>query len=131
MYYKLELPQRKITTVTADIVAAEILNNAYRGYVQLPVKDIDAFWSGKLKLPQLSCVLVQNEMYGNTLKKALPRLMEENTVIIIFIPVFFVARNYIYQQKRVQQLNDFIFSDEFKKIFCSAQLNVLEYTTIN
>jgi len=131
MYYKIELPERKITTITAAIVATEMLSNIYSGYVELHLKDINAFKSHKIKLPLYSCLVVQNEMYGTTLKKALPLLMAENIKIIIFIPVLSVSGNYTYQQKRIQQLNDFIFSDEFKKIFCYTQLNSMEHTTIN
>lgn len=121
MYYKLDMACLKITTISSQSLEAEIgyLNN--NNYSLILLTDLDAFIKQQSKLPAHSFLIAINDLYSYSLKKALPVLIKNHISIIIFLPILISSGNPGYQQKEVQQLNGFIFSDEFKNIFSYSQ----------
>lgn len=123
MYYKLDIASLKITIISShalQAVACDLNNNNYN---LISLADIDAFINQGAKLPTSSFLIVVNDFYSYVLKKALPLLIKDQVSIIIFLPILISSSNHGYQKKQVQQLNGFIFSDEFKNIFSYTQLN--------
>ncbi|MCW3107547.1 MAG: hypothetical protein JWQ09_2053 [Segetibacter sp.] len=123
MYYKLDLTQRKITTITSLAVEEESKYLNGNDYELIVLTDLDAFTVKNEKLPQHSFLIILNDVYSHSLKMALPRLVSEHISIIVFLPILISSNSNQYRQKAVQQLNDFIFSEEFKNIFSYAQPN--------
>ncbi|MFM9909234.1 MAG: hypothetical protein ACKVOW_07795 [Chitinophagaceae bacterium] len=130
MYYKLHLKDKKITTISTVVLQddTKILGNT--GYELIFLSDLDAFVKQKIQLPHHSFLVAFNESYSYTLKNALPALIDENISLIIFLPVLIANNSNNYQDKEVQQLNDFIFSAEFKNIFSYTQPICQTSTTI-
>ncbi len=75
----------------------------------------------KIKLPKNSFLIAASESYSNLLKVALPSLGHDKINIVIFIPILLIPSNDTHNEKKVQQLNEFIFSEEFKNIFGYTQ----------
>jgi hypothetical protein len=121
MYYQLELPERKISTVSISVFENNCKELIRNDCEIIFLSDLEAFAIQQLKLPDRSFLIAQNESYTYILKTALPSLLSNNIVIIIFIPVIVTESNNIHNEKQVQQLNEFIFSDEFKNIFNYTQ----------
>ncbi len=121
MYYKLELPKRKITTITTAGLEqdSKFLNNS--GCKLIFISDLEAYAELRSKLPNYSFLVTVTESYSNILKLALPFLVHDKINIVIFIPILMVPDNSIHKEKQVQQLNEFIFSEEFKNIFDYTQ----------
>lgn len=123
MYYKLDIASQKITTISSYALHDEISNLNVNDYHLILLTDLDAFINNKIALPAHSYMVAANELYSYSLKKALPVLVNDQVSIIIFLPILISSTNNKYQEKQVQQLNGFIFSDEFKNIFSYTQLN--------
>jgi hypothetical protein len=123
MYYKLDIASRKITTISSYTLHVEISNLNINDYSLISLADLNTFMNNESKLPTHSYMIAVNEFYSYTLKKALPVLIKDEVSIIIFLPILISSTNNKYQEKQVQQLNGFIFSDEFKNIFSYTQLN--------
>lgn len=123
MYYKLDLQRREITTITYAGLNEDTEKLSAFNYELIFLSDVEVFISSNAKLPEKSFLISLNETYSRSLKQALPVLIEENISLIIFLPVLISSNHNKYQQKEVQQLNDFIFSGEFKNIFSYTQPN--------
>ncbi len=121
MYYMLELPDKKVTTITASHFEqhCKLLNS--KGYELVFLSDLEEFASSLSKLPANSFLIALNESYSSILKTSLPALLKNNIHIIIFIPIIVVQGDNNRKEAQVQQLNEFIFSDEFKNIFSYTQ----------
>jgi hypothetical protein len=130
MYYKLDLPERKITTISSAAIDEESSNLNKNDYELIFLHDLEAFTNQKGKLPDNSFLITLNDTYSHSLKKALPILIKKHISIIIFLPIVVSSNNNNYQQHNVQQLNEFIFSEEFKNIFSYSQLNSPLPTTV-
>lgn len=130
MYYKLDLQSREITTITYAGLNEETQKLSEFSHELIFLSDVEAFINSKAKLPEKSFLISLNETYSHSLKQALPVLVEENISLIIFLPILISSNRNKYQQKEVQQLNDFIFSEEFKNIFGYTQPNCRTSTTI-
>lgn len=123
MYYKLDLANRKITTLADDALrehAGQLNNNHFRS---ISLSDIKSFIGHKNPLPENSFLILLSESYSSLLRKSLPVFIKKNISIIIFLPVTIFSNNNKYLRKQAQELNEFIFSDEFKDIFCFTQPN--------
>ena len=121
MYYKLNLKDKKITTISSIILQEDTKQLSNTGYELIFLSDLDAFVKQKIQLPHHSFLVAFNESYSYTLKNALPSLISENISLIIFLPVLIAHNSNNYQEQEVQQLNEFIFSTEFKNIFSYTQ----------
>ena len=130
MYYQLELPERKISAVSVSVFEDKCKELIRNDSEIIFLSDLEAFALNQLKLPGSSFLIAQNESYSNILKTALPALLSNNIVIIIFIPVTVAESNNIHNEKQVQQLNELIFSDDFKNIFSYTQPICKTSTTI-
>ncbi|MBK8712998.1 MAG: hypothetical protein IPL97_14195 [Niastella sp.] len=121
MYYKLELPENKITTITAINLEqdSKLLNSS--GYELVFLSDLEEYTRHEVKLPNSSFLIAANESYSNLLKVALPSLVHNKINLVIFIPILLIPSNETHSEKQVQQLNEFIFSEEFKNIFGYTQ----------
>jgi reverse gyrase len=119
MYYQLELPRRKISTVSILFFESNCKELIRSDYEIIFLSDLEAFAIRQSKLPDRSLLIAQNESY--ILKTALPTLLSKNITITIFIPIIVVEGDNIHKEKQVQQLNEFIFSEELKNIFNYTQ----------
>lgn len=121
MYYKIELPENKITTITALNLEqdSKLLNSS--GYELVFLSDLEEHTRHQIKLPKNSFLIAASESYSNLLKAALPLLVHDKINIVIFIPILLIPSNDTHNEKKVQQLNEFIFSEEFKNIFGYTQ----------
>lgn len=123
MYYKLDLQRREITTITYAGLNEDTEKLSAFNYELIFLSDVEVFISSNTKLPEKSFLISLNETYSRSLKLALPVLIKENISLIIFLPILISPTTTKYQQKEVQQLNEFIFSEEFKNIFSYTQPN--------
>lgn len=123
MYYKLDLQRREITTITYAVLNEDTEKLSAFNYELIFLSDVEVFISSNAKLPEKSFLISLNETYSRSLKLALPVLIKENISLIICLPILISPTTTKYQQKEVQQLNEFIFSEEFKNIFSYTQPN--------
>jgi hypothetical protein len=130
MYYKLDLAEKKISTITSTVLEEDTKWLNANNYELIFLSDLEAFTNQKIKLPNNSFLIALNETYSYLLKRALHVLIKEQVSIIIFLPIIVTSDNEKYQQKEIQQLNEFIFSEEFKNIFSYTQLNNTTATTM-
>ena len=121
MYYQMNLPEIKITTISSFAMEEKSLHLQRNNYELVFLTDLNLFTYQGVKLPADSFLIALNDTYSYALKKALPVLIKEHVSIIIFLHVLVSSDNSKYQQKNVQQLNEFIFSEEFKNVFSYAQ----------
>ena len=121
MYYKLDLENRKITTISSATVEEQSINLNKNNYELIILSQLEAFTNQKVNLPDRSFMIALNDAYSHSLKRALPGLIKKHISIIIFLPIIISDNNNQYQEKSVQQLNEFIFSEEFKNIFSYTQ----------
>lgn len=121
MYYQMNLPEIKITTISSYAMEEKSLYLQKNNYEFIFLTDLNLFTNQGVKLPPDSFLIILNDTYSDALKKALPVLIKEHISIIIFLPVLVSPDNNKYQKKNVQQLNEFMFSEEFKNIFSYAQ----------
>lgn len=129
MYYKLDLKNRKIITISSASVEEQSINLNKNNYELIMLSQLEAFTNQQANLPDNSFLIALNDVYSYSLKRALPILIKEHISIIIFLPILVSSNNNQYQGKTVQQLNEFIFSEEFKNVFSYTQPNTMLLTT--
>jgi uncharacterized protein YggT (Ycf19 family) len=81
------------------------------------LSDIIAFINQQKSLPINSFIIALNDTYHNTLKTALPHLIRADISMIMFLPILVSLNNKERQEKQAQQLNEFVFSEEFQNVF--------------
>jgi hypothetical protein len=123
MYYKIEVAKTQVSLIEKSALqctASLLRDNKYK---PIHLSQVRKFIKKRTALPGKYYLLISKQTYGSLLKIALPLLAKEKVVIVILIPVILVSCCNKYHQVKVQQLNDFIFSEEFKNIFSYTQPN--------
>jgi hypothetical protein len=119
----MDLREREVTTITYTVLEEDTRDLSNNGYELIFLPDLGAFINQKTTLPGKSFLIGTNQTYSHILKNALPFLIKENISLVIFLPVLIAPNSKKYHQKEVQQINEFLFSDEFKNIFSYTQPN--------
>jgi hypothetical protein len=123
MYYKIEVAKAGMSLIekpALQLIASQLRENKYK---PIYLSHIRRFLKKKTALQGSYYLLISKQLYGPLLKKALPLLAEEKIILIILLPVIVSSNCNKYHQVKVQQLNDFMFSEEFKNIFSYTQPN--------
>ena len=117
MYYKLDFLERKISTITPAVFAADtkILSDKKFNLIFLP--NLKTLSGNATRLPHNYYLIVFNEAYEEPLQMAIPPLADNNVSIIIFLPAFVSSETKKYFKNKTVQLNKFIYSDTVKKYF--------------
>lgn len=93
MYYRFDVAEQKITTVTFRALKKDIDKLFNENYELMRMATLKKIVNHKTKLPGNSILVVENESCTATLVKALPFLMKNKVLMIIFIPTFLVVNN--------------------------------------
>lgn len=123
MYYKIELKIRTVTAIAYPVLVEDTKKLSNNDYELIFLSDLESLIHQKAALPEKSFLIGTNETYCDTLKDALPVLIKENISLVIFLPVLISPNSKKFHQKEVQQINEFLFSGEFKNIFSYTQPN--------
>ncbi|HQW84088.1 MAG TPA: hypothetical protein PK987_06505 [Ferruginibacter sp.] len=130
MYYKIEVAKAVVSLIEQSAVqctASQLRDNNYK---PVHLSQIRKFVKQKTALPGTYYLLISKQKYGSLLKIALPLFAKEKEAIVILLPIIVSSNCNKYHQLKVQQLNNFMFSDEFKNIFCYTQPNTSLIPTI-
>lgn len=122
MYYKLNLAEAKITSITLSALKEDMDNLFDEDYKLIKSAALKAIINHKTPLPQRSFFVAVNESCVRTIIKALPVLKKEQLSIIIFIPTFLVESNNGSQEMQ-PGLQQFIFHEVLKNKSGDTQLN--------
>lgn len=123
MYYKIEVEKAVLSLIEKSALHFTESDLHAKKYKPIYLSHIRKFIENGTTLPGNYYLLISKQTYGPLLKKALPLLAKEKVAITILLPVIVSHNCNKYHQLKVQQLNDFMFSEEFKNIFSYAQPN--------
>src|SRR5437868_13568794 len=116
MYYRIDLQKREISTVSFSALDQEAKHLHNLDYEFIFLSNVKAFIMQKQKLPNKSIFIALNEIYSHLLAMFLPILVNQEISIIIFLPIIISSNCSEYSQTAVQQLIQFLFSEEFKNM---------------
>ena len=123
MYYKIEVAKAGVNLIDKSALHFTISQLRNKNYKPIYLSHIRRFIKKRTPLKGNYYLLISKQLYGLLLKKALPLLVTEKNAIVLLLPVIVSCNSKKYHQLRVQQLNDFMFSEEFKIIFSFTQPN--------
>jgi hypothetical protein len=109
MYYKVDLPGKKITTIPFSDLEKEAKLLIDNDYELIAFHDAKAF-TDKEKLPRHSLLIVSGEAYNISIKEIFPFFLKEQISIFIFLPVIVPADNKA-RTKQVQDFSQSLFND--------------------
>ena len=123
MYYKIEVAKAGVTLIEKFAVQCTVSELRENKYKLIYLSHLRKFIKRRTALPGKYYLLISKQKYGSVLKMVLPLLAKEKVAIVILLPVVVSCNCNKYHQVKVQQLNDFMFSEEFKNIFSYTQPN--------
>ena len=123
MYYKIEVVWATLNLIEKSALLFTVLQLRNKNYEPIYLSHIRRFIKRRTALQGNYYLLISKQLYGPLLKKALPLFVKQKVAIVLLLPVIVSGNCRKYHQLRVQQLNDFMFSEEFKNIFSYTQPN--------
>ncbi len=114
LYYKIDLIQKKITTIKFHDLKKDTSNLFDQDYELIRLGKLKAFIDHKMELPEKSFLVVFNNSFTYVFTKALPVLRNKQIDLIIFIPYSSLPAI----------INTRTYKDSFSIIFFSKSLKI-------